>query len=521
MADRSLKALLVSTNFQNFPFMKIFSAAQTRAWDEYTIREEPITSEQLMERAAHRCFTWLMASYPAQQHYTVLCGKGNNGGDGLAIARMLAHQGKDVHVHVLEFGHLGTADFQLNLSRLHQYPQISIRFIQQPDQLPELIGPTLVIDALYGSGLNRALDGLSAQLVQRLNESGCVCVAIDLPSGLFADSPSLANPVVKATHTLCLQGYKLAMMMAENEIFLGQIHLLNIGLHQGFYTYCDTNFHLQLLEDIKPLTPTRSRSAHKGNFGHALLVCGSIGKMGAAVLAAKGALRSGVGLLTCQVPSQGTFIMQTAVPEAMCTIDKESDLISESPTDLSGFQALGIGPGLGTDPKTAAALEKMLTSFVRPLVIDADALNIIATHRHLFKLIPPNSILTPHPKEFARLFGESANDFERMQKAIEAAHHHKIIIVLKGHHSMIVCPDGKVYFNGSGNPGMATGGMGDVLTGIITGLMAQQVSAVTAARLGVYLHGLAGNLAASSVSQPALLPSDLLDHLGAAWLSLD
>ena len=501
--------------------MKIFSAAQWKAWDEYTIREEPILSEQLMERAAQRCFAWLMASYPEQKDYTILCGKGNNGGDGLAIARLLAHQGKEIVVYVLEFGHLGTPDFQLNLSRLHQYPQVTVRFIQQPDQIPTLNSSALVIDALYGSGLNRGLEGLSALLVETLNESGCICIAIDLPSGLFADHSSLSYPVVKATHTLCLQGYKLAMMMPENDIFLGQVHLLNIGLHQSFYTYSDTPLHLQLLDDIKPLSPTRSRSAHKGNFGHALLVCGSLGKMGAAVLAARGCLRSGVGLLTCQVPSQGTSIMQTAVPEAMCSIDTLPDIISEWPADLSRFQSLGIGPGIGTDPRTVLALQTLLTSFSKPLVLDADALNILATHRHLLDLLPAHAILTPHPKEFARLFGESANDFDRMQKAIEKAVHYQIYIVLKGHHTMIACPDGMLYFNGSGNPGMATGGMGDVLTGIITGLLAQQVSAATAARLGVYLHGLAGNLAAHAVSQPALLPSDLLDHLGAAWLSLD
>lgn len=501
--------------------MKIFTAEQLRAWDEYTIREEPISSEQLMERAAQRCFAWLVAQYPLQDHFTVCCGKGNNGGDGLAIARLLAHDGKTVVVHVLEFGFPGTPDFQLNLSRLHQYPQVDIRFVQQLDHLPAFLKDTLLIDALYGSGLNRGLDGLSAAFVECINQSGCTCISIDLPSGLLADRSSIAFSVVRATHTLCLQSYKLAMLLSENDQYVGTVHLLSIGLHPGFYHHCETPCQLQLLEDVKELRPERSRNMHKGNFGHALLVCGQLGKMGAAVLAAKGALRSGVGLLSCRVPSAGTTIMQTAVPEAMCLIDKQSDRITETADDLTLFSAIGVGPGIGTHVDSLALLEKLLVSYSHPLVLDADALNCLSLSAALIDKIPPGSILTPHPKEFARLFGESQNDFERMQKAIEKAAQHQLYIVLKGHHSLIACPDGTHFFNGSGNPGMATGGMGDVLTGIITGLLAQKMPPKQAVRLGVYLHGLAGNLAAQALSEPALIPSDLIDYLGAAWLALD
>lgn len=501
--------------------MKIFSAEQIRAWDEYTIREEPVSSDQLMERAAQRCFSWIVAQYPDQQDFIVCCGKGNNGGDGLAIARMLAQQGKTIRVYVLEFGYLGTPDFQLNLSRLHQFPQVAIRFIQQPDQLPALSGHAILIDALYGLGLNRGLEGLSAAFVQRINASGLTCISIDLPSGLFADRSSVSYPVVKATHTLCLQTYKLAMLLPENDAILGNVHLLSIGLHAGFYTYTDTRYYLQLLEDVKAMRPVRARVSHKGNYGQALLLCGQLGKMGAAVLAAQGALRSGLGLLTCQVPAAGTIIMQTAVPEAMCTIDSQSDHLSEFPKDLSRFSAIGLGPGIGTHTDTLAMLERLFMAYDQPLVLDADALNCVAAHPALLEKIPKRSVLTPHPKEFARLFGESANDFERLQKAIDKAIQWQFYIVVKGHHTQIACPDGTLFFNGSGNPGMATGGMGDVLTGILTGLLAQQLPVQNAVRLGVYLHGLAGNLAASSLSEPALLAGDLTHHLGAAWLALD
>jgi NAD(P)H-hydrate epimerase len=501
--------------------MKIFSAEQIKAWDEYTMREEPITSEQLMERAAGRCFAWVVAQFPSQSSFTVCCGKGNNGGDGLVIARLLAQQGKTVSVYVLEFGYLGTPDFQLNLSRLHQFSQVSIRFVQSVDQLPVFDSTTPVIDALYGTGLNRGLEGISAALVQQINASGCVCVSIDLPSGLFADRSSVLHPVVKATYTLCLQSYKLAMLMPENDVYLGQVHLLDIGLHPGFYEYSHSKFELQLLDDIRALKPTRTKSAHKGNFGHALLVSGQLGKMGAAVLAAKGALRSGLGLLTCQVPAAGLNIMQTAVPEAMCSVDTQQDYISQLPINLSIFQSIGVGPGIGTKAETIAVLDVLLSSFTRPIVVDADALNGLALHSSLLTKIPKGSVLTPHPKEFERLFGKCDNDFERLQKAIDKSIHYQVFIVLKGHHTQIACPDGSLFFNGSGNSGMATGGMGDVLTGILTGLMAQEMPIQSAVRLGVYLHGLAGNLAAHALSEPALLPSDLIDHLGAAWLALD
>jgi ADP-dependent NAD(P)H-hydrate dehydratase / NAD(P)H-hydrate epimerase len=501
--------------------MKIFSAEQIRAWDEYTIREEPVSSDQLMERAARSCYGWIVAQYPEQTHFDICCGKGNNGGDGLAIARLLAHHGKTVTVYVLEFGSAGTSDFQLNLSRLPQYPQVGIRFVQHTDQLPTFTIDTLLIDALYGSGLNRALEGLSAAMVEKINESGCTCIAIDLPSGLLADRSSISFPVIRATHTLCLQSYKLAMLLPENDPYLGQVHLLSIGLHPGFYTYCETPYHLQLLQDIKALKPLRSRIAHKGSFGHALLLCGQLGKMGAAVLAAKGALRTGLGLLSCRVPAAGTVIMQTTVPEAMCLIDRLEDRISTLPEDTAKFTAIGIGPGIGTHPESVSLLEKLLTSIQQPLVLDADALNCLAMRPSLIEQLPAGSVLTPHPKEFARMFGESPNDFDRMQKAIEKAIRYKVYIVLKGHHTLIACPQGTAFFNGSGNAGMATGGMGDVLTGMLTGLLAQGIPVDSAVRLGVYLHGLAGNLAAQTVSEPALLPTDLFDHLGGAWLALD
>lgn len=500
--------------------MKIFSAEQIRAWDEYTIREEPITSDLLMERAARQCHQWIQGQFPNQDHFTIVCGKGNNGGDGMAIARMLAHTGKTVQVHVLEFGYRGTPDFQLNLSRLHQYPGVTVRFIQQEDQLPHFEKDTLLIDALYGSGLNRPLQGLSAALVDLINRSNLLCIAIDLPSGLYADRSSVDCSVVRATHTLCLHTYKLAMMMAENAPFLGKVHLLNIGLDDRFERYTTTTLYLQQLTDVQTLVPQRNDQAHKGTFGHALLICGSKGKMGAAVLAAQGALRSGLGLLTCSVPGAGYDIIQSTVPEAMARVNPEQEQQGPDPGLSMQFDSIGIGPGLGVSALTVSLLRQILPAYQHPLVLDADALNILAAHPALLSCIPVNSVLTPHPLEFERLFGRSDNEFERMQKALEKARELRSFIVLKGHRTLIACPDGDCFFNGSGNPGMATGGTGDVLTGILTGLLAQAIPPEHAVRLGVYLHGLAGNLAAAAVSEPALLPSDLIRYVGSAWLSV-
>jgi NAD(P)H-hydrate epimerase len=493
----------------------VLTAEQIRAWDEYTIRHEPVSSIDLMERAATRCVQWLQEHKYLPGNFSIFCGKGNNGGDGLAIARMLSLQGCEVNVHILEFGHKGTDDFQQNLARLHGLP-VNIRFIQPDTVLPTISSADIIIDALLGSGLNRPLEGITAALVDHLNAGGNKIIAIDIPSGLFVDKSAKGNTFIKAHHTLSFACYKPALLVAENELYTGDVHILSIGLHAGFIEQNPPAYHLIDEMLVRNIYKPRRRFSHKGTFGHALLIAGSIGKMGAAVLAAQACLRSGVGLLTMHVPAVGLQIMQTAVPEAMCDIDKSDNINTSLPENIDVYNVAGIGPGTGKDDATASMLEILLQKMNKPLVLDADALNIIGERQHLLNALPSHSILTPHPKEFERLFGKTGNDFERIRLAQDKAKAHNIIIVLKGRHTFVATPSGKCYFNSTGNAGMATGGTGDVLTGIITGLVAQGYTPEESAVFGVWWHGLAGDIASNYYTQESLIASDIPEALGAA-----
>lgn len=498
--------------------MKILSAEEIRLWDQYTIQHEPITSIDLMERAAAKCVDWIEENGFVENSFSIFCGKGNNGGDGLAIARMLAEKNYSVKVYVLEFGHKGTDDFQQNLSRLHNYLDSDIFFIQSEDNLPELNTNEIVIDALFGSGLNRAVEGVTAKLIDHINKSDCEIISIDIPSGLFVDRSSRGNTIIKANHTLSFQCYKAAFLVAENATYIGEVHILDIGLHKDFLKNIYSQFDLLDDDIVHSIYKPRNRFAHKGNFGHALLVAGSYGKMGAAILSAKACLRSGAGLLTCHIPKCGYDILQTSVPEAMVLTDFNSSFNTRLETDLSSYDAIGMGPGIGTESETIILLKELFETYRHPIVLDADALNIIASQNELLQLITAGSILTPHPKEFERMFGESANDFDRIQLALQKAKELNAVIVLKGHHTFIATANGHGYFNSTGNAGMATAGSGDVLTGILTGLMAQAYNPAEAAVLGVYLHGLAGDFAAKELSMEAMLAGDIINKLGPAFL---
>jgi len=500
--------------------MKILSAAEIREWDQYTILHEPIASIDLMERASQAVVKWLLQHYPSADSYGIYCGKGNNGGDGLAIARLLHEQHFPVSVHILEFGHKGTDDFQQNLARLHQYPEIDIHFVQSTEQLHPIPGSQVIIDALFGSGLNRALEGLTASLVTHLNQSGNDKIAIDIPSGLFTDRSSKNAIAIRAQHTLSFQCYKPAFLFAENSEFTGELHLLEIGLDPVYYEQLQVQWEISDLSMIRSIYRPRKKFSHKGHYGHALLAAGSYGKMGAAVLAARSCLKSGTGLLSCHIPECGYGILQSTVPEAMVSIDKNQQFLSNLPADLSVFDAIGIGPGIGTAGETIMMLHELLDAYRSPVVLDADALNITGLQKDLLQLLPKGSILTPHPKEFERIFGPSANDFDRALLATQKAKELGLVIVLKGHFTLIASPDGKGYFNPTGNPGMATAGSGDVLTGILTGLLAQGYHSLEAALLGVYLHGLAGDLSAGALSMEAMLAGDISEYIGKAYLQL-
>jgi hydroxyethylthiazole kinase-like uncharacterized protein yjeF len=499
--------------------MKILNAQQIREWDQYTIQHEPVSSIELMERAAGKCVEWLEENNFLQFPFTIFCGKGNNGGDGLAIARMLALKQCQVRVYILEFGHLGTEDFQTNLERLHKYSQVEIKFIQTEQQFPSLNKNEIIIDALFGSGLNRPLEGVTAKLVEHINNSGCKIIAIDTPSGLPVDHSVKGNSIIKANHTLSFQINKLAFLFQENAGFVGEVHILDIGLHEDYYNSVSTQYESTDDKIVSAIYKPRNRFAHKGNFGHALIVAGSYGKMGAAVLCAKACLRSGAGLITCHIPKCGYEIMQTTLPEAMVMVDFNSSIVTRVEEDLSKFSSIGIGPGVGTASETKKILYEIFDTYKKPVVLDADALNIISSDKGV-KKVTAGSVLTPHPKEFERLFGKTENDYDRLQLAQQKSKELNLVIVLKGHHTSIVTPVGKVYFNSTGNAGMAKGGSGDVLTGILTALLSQGYNEVEASILGVYLHGLAGDIAAEKYSEEAILAGDIIENLGEAFLQI-
>jgi len=500
--------------------MKIFSATQIRAWDTDTIENEPIDSVNLMNRAAQVFTDWFIQTYPDNTRPIVIfCGTGNNGGDGVAVARLLHWLGFEAKILVCDFAEKRSADFEAQIAALPKHGNISLEWFNTAKDLPEVVPNELVIDALFGSGLNRPLEGEWAQVVDCLNQLPNEVVSIDLPSGLIPDTHTAGKSVVQADRTFSFERPKLAFFFPENAERVGEWDFGSIGLQAGFEQKTSTPYNYLTQKEAAALYRPRPKFSHKGSFGHALLVAGSFGKMGAAVLASKACLRSGVGLLTIHAPRSGNIILQSAVPEAMVSADHRAKYWAEVP-DLQGYASIGVGPGIGKEPETALALQGLLQAYKKPMLLDADALNLLSENTSCWEFVPENSILTPHPKEFERLFGKTENNFQRNDLQRKKAQEHQVFILLKGANTGIACPDGSFWFNSTGNPGMATGGTGDVLTGILTGLLAQGYPPKSAALLGVYLHGLAGDLAAYSLSQEALTAGDIVEFLGKAWLEL-
>jgi NAD(P)H-hydrate epimerase len=488
--------------------MKLLSAQQIHQWDAYTIEHEPVSSIDLMERAATKCTDFILERYLATQQVKVFCGKGNNGGDGLAIARQLIDNGFQPSVYILEFGAKGTDDFQANLHRLHQATS-SIYFIQSEEFFPVIEKEDLVLDALFGSGLNRPLLDLSAALVNHINNAGATAIAIDVPSGMYIDKSCKGDAVIKATFTLTFQNTKLCFLLAENAGFFGKVYALDIGLLPGFLQQTQTIFEVIDKRQVANIIKPRDAFAHKGKFGHTLLIAGNKGKMGAALLSAKACLRSGAGLVTVNIPENLVNIVQTALPEAMCNTRQEE-------IDWQHFTTIGIGPGLGTKEDAVKPLKEVLANYMKAIVIDADALNILAENKNWLNQITEGSVVTPHPKEFERLFGTFANEMDRINKTIELSAQYPFTIVLKGHHTL-VASGGRGWFNNTGNAGLAKGGSGDVLTGIISALISQGYSGLQAAQCGVYLHGLAADLALQQQSQESMIAGDIIERLGEAF----
>jgi hydroxyethylthiazole kinase-like uncharacterized protein yjeF len=504
--------------------MKILSAVQTRELDQATIQEQGITSVQLMERAAMAFVEWFFGRFDQDEAggILILCGPGNNGGDGLAVARLLHAAGYAVRVALLPAGKQ-SSDWQHNRQLLPA--AVPVAEIETAS-LPEITANTLAIDALFGTGLSRPLDGLAAAVVQHLNDAQVRAVAIDLPSGLFADAPQPADSaVVRAQHTVSFGLPKLAFLLPQNADFVGEWQVESIELSEKFIAQAATPWHYTDAAAVAGQLPPRPKFSHKGTFGHALLLAGSRGKMGAAVLSAGACLRGGVGLLTAHIPGCGYDIFQISQPEAMCLTDTQADFISELP-ELKPYQAVGIGPGLGQEAASLAVLRKLLkaagkplekTGQPLPLVIDADALNLLGSHRTLLKLLPENTVLTPHPKEFERLTEPARDDYHRLEFLRDFATKHRCLVVLKGAYTCLATPTGELHFNSTGNAGMATGGSGDVLTGLLLALRAHaQLPAFEAVRLGVYAHGRAGDLGAAQTGMAGLVAGDIVRHIGPA-----
>lgn len=490
--------------------MKILPVEIIRELDAYTIKHEPIKSIDLMEKASKAFVQWFITKVTVEKSICIVSGTGNNGGDGLAVARLLNAKGFNISSIVVGNLSNSSVDFKINYERLTVKPKE-----YQKGILPKT---DIIIDAIFGSGLSRPVEsGIYADVIKEINEHEAEVVSIDIPSGLFSDTHTPSDIIIKANATVSFQLPKLVFMLQEAFQYVGKWHVVDIGLSQKFIEKANTQHFYLVAKDVKCLIKPTSKYDHKGRNGHALLVTGSYGKMGAAVLASQSALRSGLGLLTVQIPKSGNDIIQAGAPEAMSKPDIYDHLIS-SIEDFEKFTAIGIGPGIGKDPVTVIAVSKFLQNVNQPVVIDADALNIIAENRELLELIPKKSILTPHPKEFERLVGLSwENDFHKLHLLKELAKRLDSIILIKGAHTVIATPGGNLHFNSTGNPGMAKGGSGDVLTGIITGSLAQGYDSLEATILGVYLHGLAGDMACNQLGEKAMKSGDIIAYMPEAY----
>lgn len=502
--------------------IKIFPTIQLKELDAYTIENEPVSSIDLMERASRALARAMSERWSAETPFTVFAGPGNNGGDALAVSRLLVERGCRVEVYLFNTKGTLSPDCETNKERLAGVAGIDFHEITTQFVPPVLTAEHVVVDGLFGSGLNKPLSGGFAAVVKYINTSPATVVAIDVPSGLMGEDNTynIQANIIRADLTLSLQLPKLAFLFAENAPFVGEWQLLDIGLSEEAIEEKETDFALTEHEDVASMLKPRGKFAHKGNFGRALLIAGSQGMAGASVLAARACLRSGVGLLTVHIPFCNNFIVQTSVPEAMTEIDI-NDVRFSCATDTDDYQAVGIGPGLGKAGDTEAALLEQIESCQTPMVVDADALNLLGEHRSYIGRLPKGSILTPHPKELERLVGKCQNSYERLTKARELARSAGVHILLKGAYSVIIAPSGKCWFNPTGNPGMATGGSGDVLTGVVLALLAQGYDAETAARMAAYVHGLAGDIACKKHGVMGMTAGDIVTCLPPAWRMLE
>lgn len=495
--------------------LPVLPTPELRKADAEVIASEPIASIDLMERAATACTARSLQRCAPDVPFLVLAGMGNNGGDGLAMARMLHQAGRVVRVVLLRHRAEPSAETRVNLDRL---AAVGLQVVQvEPGSfMYEPLDHEVVIDALFGSGLDRPIAGDLKRVIAQVNARASRIISIDMPSGLFAEDNGLNDPsaIIEADHVLTIGAVKLALLLPENERYVGSWELVPIGypVRGGIH---GARMAVTELSDLRGVLPDRKRFMHKGTAGHALLIAGSEGKTGAAVLAAKACARSGVGLLSLYTSSCDRAALCAAVPECM--------LVGTGPSgpplwpELARFDAVAIGPGIGTSAEAVALVKQLIHSGARNVVFDADALNILAENPTWLAFLPAGSIITPHPKEFDRLAGNSTSGYDRLMKAVTLARKHRVVVVLKGANTAVCHPEGFVRFNPTGGPGMAKGGSGDALTGILCGLLAQGIDPFNAAVLGSYAHGAAGDLAAEELGPDGMLPSDLIARMPLIW----
>ena len=490
--------------------MKILSAQQMAKLDALTIQNDNILSIDLMERAAMKFVDAIIDLISKRDIIYTLSGMGNNGGDGLAIARLLAQRGFKVKAFYVACNSESSADFNENKRRLESF--VPLEKLSQGNYRFELPENAIVIDALFGTGLSKPITNWVADVVHYINDSQCTVISVDMPSGLYSDKAvTTTDVIIEADHTITFHLPKLAYFIPENEVYVGNWQVVDIALSTQAIAFSETPYYLSESKTIEKNRRKRNRFDHKGTFGHSLLIGGSKGMIGAMILASKACMRAGAGLCTVLLPECGYTIMQSSNPEVMCLSEGETHIDKMEFTKK--FDAIGIGPGLSLAPETQAAFSALLKQLRQPIVLDADAINSIAANPELLEQIPPQSIITPHPLEFDRLAGASSSGYERLEKARNFARKHKITVVLKGAFTAVINHQAEVYFNCTGNPGMATAGSGDVLTGVITSLLGQDYPPFEAARLGVYLHGKAGDLVTKGMRQHALIASDIVEQL--------
>lgn len=500
--------------------MKIFTAQQLKALDVATMKAQNVSSFELVERAGSRVTERILEKYPQQTDFVVIAGVGKNGADGVVIARKLIEAGKNCEIVILNYSKNHSPELLHALEKLNMHnPKLA--FVNDKSKIGELDKSVILIEAIMGAGLNRALTGLLLESVEYLNTIDVKKkVSIDLPAGLSADGLNFGNSIFRADETFTFELPKLSLMLASNYNYTGEVEIIKIDLDQEFINSTKTNYNLLDKENVKKYLPLkRGKFSHKGDYGHVLIVAGSKGKTGAAVLSAKSALRTGSGLVTTYTPKASIQIVQTAIPEAMNKVDKGENYIENYSLDSNDYNTVAVGSGIGTGKKSTKALTDILKATHKPMVIDADAITILGKNLKLMELVPKKSIFTPHPGEFDRLVGESSSSINRLEKQVNFATRYGIILVLKGAHTSIVLPSGKVYFNSTGNPAMATAGMGDVLTGVIASLLGQGLKPHYSALLGVYLHGLAGDLTAGEW-QLGILANELADRIPTAFNEL-